>query len=99
MYVHKFPGYKYSIARFGTIASRLRDCTTLTEVHYIHETLCIKFKELGKWIWHDKLARQLLGILKRDEETENEFSYLLYMMDFQQSHLMVQELIQNYTSS
>lgn len=81
MFLHRFPEHEFSIIRFGTIPSRFRDCSGLTEIHTFRELMTMSFKELSRWIWHEKLGIQLMRILKTGQESDKDSSYCMYLMD------------------
>lgn len=81
MFLNRFPEHEYSIVCFGTIPSRFRDCAGLTKIHNFREIMTMKFKELSNWIWHKKLGRQFMRLLKTGEESNIPSSFCRFIMD------------------
>nr|QYV43065.1 MAG: nucleoprotein [Mononegavirales sp.] len=71
----------YPLLRLGTVITRYRDCTFLSEVSLMEEHSQMKVAEACTWILSPMVGLELSKTFKTGQETSNPESYMPYMMD------------------
>ncbi|AVM87299.1 nucleoprotein [Hainan black-spectacled toad rhabdovirus] len=78
MYYYRFDQVDSALIRFCTLTSRYRDCSALLSIGYFCRITGITEVDFAAWVWADKVADQVVQVLKDGQETEYEYSYFCY---------------------
>lgn len=82
MFLNKTNLPYYSILRLATIASRFKDCTALMALHRLRNLLGLPISKCVGYFMTTVLLRDLISLMKSEEEIDKEDSYLPYSSDF-----------------
>ncbi|AIY25912.1 nucleoprotein [Lepeophtheirus salmonis rhabdovirus 127] len=77
----KGPTARYSLLRQGTIITRHRDQTFLSEFDHISNITAMEPSEVMTWVTLDSVSTEILKTVRDTEEIYCPFSYAPYMMD------------------
>lgn len=80
MFLAKFPTHDLAPVRVGTLTTRLKDCSIITALAYIHDLTKMDSAELGKWIWDPNVANEIMAVLTAGNEIDVPNSYKPYFM-------------------
>lgn len=81
MYLSKFSKHNFADARVGTISTRFKDCAALQGLDHLKSLTGLKVEALKLWIWHKKLAEDIIRIMFPGQEIDKADSYMPYFME------------------
>lgn len=83
MFFFRFQNHDFAALRYGSIASRFRDCASLTSITHICDVLGIEPELFPDWIYHVKAGQELMSVCHDADiaEAETPFSYFPYQAD------------------
>ncbi|APF32073.1 nucleoprotein [Caligus rogercresseyi rhabdovirus] len=85
MYLYNRRDSMYGFLRLGTVCTRYRDCTVLSEFVLLEDLSQTKCKEAISWILSPIVSDELISTMEPGQETHSVGSYMPYMMDLQLS--------------
>lgn len=85
MYMVKLPRHPLAEIRIGTKTSRFRDCSAITDLTFLCETLNADFTEVAAWMWSKNLNDDFKRVRHQGEEVDKPDSYTPYLRDLRLS--------------
>lgn len=95
MFFHYFKKHPSATLRFGTIASRFKDCAAIATIGHLMTVTGMTVREVAKWILNQTVAREFKDIMKEGQEAHDPDSYTPYMIDLGISKKSPYSAVQN----
>ncbi|AFR23533.1 nucleocapsid protein [Adelaide River virus] len=80
MFLNRFKNNDWSYLRFGTIASRYKDCSALMSLSHVCDVTGMKMEEFMDWIFVYSTGEDMIKLMKEGNEIDNPMSYMPYTM-------------------
>nr|UNI73973.1 MAG: nucleocapsid protein [brine shrimp rhabdovirus 1] len=79
MFWNRYPDSEFSIARFGTIITRLKDSAMIGSIVHLQKVTGMDQLQIMDWIFDKSMGREWKKIFKPNEELDNQYSYVHYI--------------------
>ncbi|AEI17641.1 nucleoprotein [Obodhiang virus] len=80
MFLNRFKNNDWSFLRFGTIASRYKDCSALMSLSHVCEVTGMKIEEFMDWIFVYSTGEDMIKLMREGNEIDDPLSYMPYTM-------------------
>lgn len=80
MYLNRHPSHECAALRVATIPTRLHGFSTYQDLRHLTELLSVKLDMALRFIYSDKIGKEVDQLIKTGEEVEDRFSYTPYLV-------------------